>query len=145
VIRGFLSRRGWRKILNGSQVLSVKVPDVPVDPNNFFVEPVKIKPQQRDNVLKLITENTDGTFTLKGYRGNFLVFLNSKGFITVVNELSLNEYLAGVVPNEMPSSFPQEALKSQAIVARTYTLKHLKKHDKEGFDPVQHSTAGFRG
>ncbi len=122
------------KSLNGSQVLSVKVPDIPVDPNNFFVEPVKIKPQQRDNVLKLITENTDGTFTLKGYRGNFLVFLNSKGFITVVNELSLNEYLAGVVPNEMPSSFPQEALKSQAIVARTYTLKHLKKHDKEGFD-----------
>ncbi len=120
--------------LNGSQVLSVKVPELPVDPNNFFIEPVKIKPHQRDNVLKLITENTDGTYTLKGYRGDFQVSLNSKGFITVVNELSLDEYLAGVVPNEMPSSFPQEALKSQAIVARTYTLKHLKKHDKDGFD-----------
>jgi SpoIID/LytB domain protein len=120
--------------LDGNQVLSVKIPDVPLDPNNVFIEPLKIKPQQRDNVMKLIIENADGTYTQKGYRGNFQVFLNSKGFITVVNELSLNEYLAGVVPNEMPSSFPQEALKSQAIVARTYTLKHLKKHEKDGFD-----------
>jgi len=120
--------------LNGNQVLSVKTNGVSPDPNNFFMVPVKIKPKQRDNVLKLITENTDGTCIQKCYRGNFQIFLNSKGFITVVNELSLNEYLAGVVPNEMPSSFPQEALKSQAIVARTYTLKHLKKHDKDGFD-----------
>lgn len=127
-------REDGEMILNGNQVLSIKTTGVSFDPDNFFIESVKIKPQQRDNVLKLITENTDGTYTQKGYRGNFQVFLNSKGFITVVNELNLNEYLAGVVPNEMPSSFPHEALKSQAIVARTYTLKHLKKHEKDGFD-----------
>ena len=50
-----------------------------------------------------------------------------------VEELSLNQYLYGVVSSEMPASYEIEALKAQAIVARTYTIyqiKHnLKKHE----------------
>ena len=40
--------------------------------------------------------------------------------------LSMNDYLIGVVASEMPASFPIEALKAQAIVARTYAMKKLK-------------------
>lgn len=40
--------------------------------------------------------------------------------------LSMNDYLIGVVASEMPASFPVEALKAQAIVARTYASKKLK-------------------
>ena len=40
--------------------------------------------------------------------------------------LSMNDYLIGVVASEMPASFPIEALKAQAIVARTYAAKKLK-------------------
>ncbi len=42
--------------------------------------------------------------------------------LLVINELPLEEYLKGVVPVEMPATYPQEALKAQAIVARTYAL-----------------------
>lgn len=43
----------------------------------------------------------------------------------VIN-ISLTEYLVGVVAGEMPASFPMEALKAQAVVARTYTMKSLQ-------------------
>ena len=43
-----------------------------------------------------------------------------------VEELSLNQYLYGVVSSEMPASYEIEALKAQAIVARTYTIYQIK-------------------
>ena len=49
-----------------------------------------------------------------------------------VEEIPIDEYLLGVVSAEMPASFEKEALKAQAIVARTYTvytIKNSKKHD----------------
>ena len=49
-----------------------------------------------------------------------------------VEEIPIDEYLLGVVSAEMPASFKKEALKAQAIVARTYTvymIKNSKKHD----------------
>lgn len=50
-----------------------------------------------------------------------------------VEELSLDEYLYGVVSAEMPASFEEEALKAQAVVARTFTLYKIvhnsKKHE----------------
>ncbi|HEY5628736.1 MAG TPA: SpoIID/LytB domain-containing protein, partial [Candidatus Limnocylindrales bacterium] len=45
--------------------------------------------------------------------------------VNVVNTLGLDDYLRGVVPVEMPSSWPAEALKAQAIVARSWTVAHL--------------------
>jgi len=46
--------------------------------------------------------------------------------VRVVNSVVLEQYLWGVVPSEMPDTWPAEALKSQAIVARTYALTHLQ-------------------
>ncbi len=47
-----------------------------------------------------------------------------------VEKIELEEYLIGVVAGEMPASFSSEALKAQAIIARTYTLKAIKTHKK---------------
>ena len=44
----------------------------------------------------------------------------------VVNELPLESYLRGVVPAEMPSTWPMEALKAQAITARSYAARRLR-------------------
>jgi stage II sporulation protein D len=54
----------------------------------------------------------------------------------VINELNLESYLKGVVPVEMgPSQFPElDALKAQAVAARTYAVAHLGDHDDEGWD-----------
>lgn len=69
------------------------------------------------------------------YRGEIEVDIDQEGKLTVVNVLPLEEYLQGVVPAEMSASFPVEALKAQAITARTFLLYHFyRKHRNAPFD-----------
>lgn len=72
----------------------------------------------------------------RAYRGALEVFGNSRRTLTVVNELPMEEYLLGVVPNELsPAAFGQlEALKAQAVAARTYIQRNLRQYSKEGYD-----------
>lgn len=58
------------------------------------------------------------------YRGT-LRLIAHEGLVRVVNVVELESYLRGVVPAEMQASWPAEALKAQAVAARTYTLLHL--------------------
>lgn len=67
------------------------------------------------------------------YRGVFLVH-NFDNNLILINNLPIEEYLLGVVPSEMPSSWSQEALKAQAIVARSYAIANRGKHAKYGYD-----------
>jgi stage II sporulation protein D len=72
------------------------------------------------------------------WRGCLEVISLSNG-ITAVNVLDLEDYLLGVVPSEMPSSWHQEALKAQAVAARSYAWVHMgagSKWKSEGFDLV---------
>jgi stage II sporulation protein D len=62
------------------------------------------------------------------YRGELVVHRRG-GRLTVVNELDLELYLRGVVPWEMPHDWPLEALKAQAVVARSYALATLHPGD----------------
>jgi stage II sporulation protein D len=55
------------------------------------------------------------------YRGR-LVLTREGGAVLAVNHVTLEHYLYGVVPAEMPASWPAEALKAQAVVARSYAL-----------------------
>jgi peptidoglycan hydrolase-like amidase len=72
----------------------------------------------------------------RAYRGAIEVFTNARRTLTVVNELPMEEYLRGVVPNELnPTTFGQpEALKAQAVAARTYIQRNLGQYSKEGYD-----------
>lgn len=56
------------------------------------------------------------------YRGSLVVHIGSDGRLLVVNHVPLEDYLLGVVPREMPASWPVEALRAQAIAARTYAV-----------------------
>jgi len=72
-------------------------------------------------------------FNGKAYRGRIEVFVNSRGTLTVVNAVSLEDYLLGVVPNEL--SLPAiEAQKAQAIAARTYAVANIGQFGTQGFD-----------
>jgi stage II sporulation protein D len=75
-------------------------------------------------------------FNDKPYRGNIEVFANPRGALTVVNVIGLEDYVRGVVPNELsPGGYPAlEAQKAQAIAARTYALKNRGQFGSEGFD-----------
>ncbi len=72
-------------------------------------------------------------FNDKPFRGRIEVFANTHGSVTVVNVIGLEDYVRGVVPNEL--SYPAlEALKAQAIAARTYAVKNRGQFSSEGFD-----------
>lgn len=69
------------------------------------------------------------------YRGLFIVQMQSSG-LQIINVLSLEDYLKGVVPAELsPDRFNKlEALKAQAVAARTYAFRNLGLMASEGFD-----------
>ncbi len=73
------------------------------------------------------------------YRG-VLELINFGSRVTAINVLDLEEYLLGVVPSEMPASWQPEALKAQAVAARSYAWAHMGKGSKwyfsEGYDVV---------
>ncbi len=74
--------------------------------------------------------NFDG----KNFRGEFLIKRNDDRGLTVINYLSLQEYLYGVLPREMSGDWPLEALKAQAVAARNYAVANMGKHSDYGFD-----------
>lgn len=71
------------------------------------------------------------------YRGNFLITNWGNG-LTLINDVDLEDYLKGVVPSEMPSKWNIEALRAQAIAARSYAVatKTAGKHASKGFDLI---------
>jgi stage II sporulation protein D (peptidoglycan lytic transglycosylase) len=70
------------------------------------------------------------------YRGTFRIFASRPEGVTLVNEIDLESYLRGVLPNEIgnppPSDF--EAVKAQAVAARSYTLSYIGRRAALGFD-----------
>lgn len=79
------------------------------------------------------TERENGTLCVRNlkrmtgapaYRGTLELSLLSEGMV-LINEVSMEEYLYGVLPSEMPESFGTEALKAQAVCARSYAYHQL--------------------
>ncbi len=87
----------------------------------------------KHNQLVFTTATNGGYFLFGGkpYRGNALI-IASGNYLELINSLSVEDYVRGVVGKEMPSSWPQEALKAQAIIARTYAISRL--NQKGNFD-----------
>ncbi len=88
--------------------------------------------------FRLDPADADNPLVVNGsaYRGSIEVFLNPLLVPVAVNDVDLEEYLRGTVPNELhPSRFPQlEALKAQTVAARTFAFYHLGFNVKRGFD-----------
>lgn len=68
------------------------------------------------------------------YRGPFILRLDPGQTVTVIEDVAIEDYLEGVLPHEMDPDWPLEALKAQAVVARTFTYANLGKFRREGFD-----------
>jgi len=85
------------------------------------------------------------------YRTAARVYINARGLLNIINELNLEEYLFGVVPAEMgPRIYDElEALKAQAVAARTYAVRNLGQYRAEGYDicpgPACQAYKGFGG
>ncbi|MDD2523336.1 MAG: SpoIID/LytB domain-containing protein [Endomicrobiaceae bacterium] len=89
--------------------------------NQVYILPIKITSQSFIAVNK------------RFYRGNILVDLSSNNKLNIINEISVEDYLKGVLPKESDVG-EIEALKTQAVISRSYVLKNLSRHSKEGFN-----------
>lgn len=81
-----------------------------------------VKPGMDDSV-KAITH-----FKKRQYYGSFRYERIEGGNLTVVNLVSMDDYVRGILPYEMSSSWPLEALKAQAVCARSYTVTNMDAH-----------------
>ncbi len=82
--------------------------------------PLRIRPSEPATHLQLWSKPS----TYDRYEGDLIVLLSSR--ITVVNVVPLDAYLRGVVPAEMPATWPIEALKTQAVAARSYAARRVR-------------------
>jgi len=81
----------------------------------------------------------------KQYRGIVILKADTNGKITVINEVNIEEYLYSVLPKEMSSGFPYEALKAQAVCARTYTINNIGRFKQHGFDLTDNTLSQVYG
>lgn len=73
----------------------------------------------------LVLCDAKGNALDEAYEGSLRVVKDSEGLV-LVNELSMETYVKYVLPSEMPHTFEKEALKAQAVCARTYAYSHMK-------------------
>lgn len=73
---------------------------------------------------KIILRSVKRSYGAPAYRGRMEIVADKEGLL-VVNELSMEEYLYAVIPSEMPTSYGDEALKVQAVCARSYAFNQL--------------------
>lgn len=87
-----------------------------------------------NSAAKVSSKEPDGKITISSierqsgspsYRGIIELSKRDEG-VVIINELSVEEYLYGVVPSEMPVSYNMEALKAQAICARAYAYRQME-------------------
>jgi stage II sporulation protein D len=99
-----------------------------VDPRGWLSRPharaLRVEPLEAGSLLRI----EEGT-----YAGSLELLADRDG-LTLVNELPLEAYLRGVLAREMGSGSETEALKAQAVAARTYALKRMGSRAALGFD-----------
>src|SRR5690606_3717018 len=91
----------------------------------------------RTEALRVIPDQPGGlTINGRGYRGEALIIPRSGGRVSALNVVDLEAYLLGVVPREigrLPAEM-LEAMKAQAVAARTYAVGNLGGREPLGFD-----------
>ena len=90
--------------------------------------------ENRSFRIKLISPDKK----LRFYQDN-LILETESGFLKCINEIELDNYIAGVVQAESGKRSYQEFYKVQAILARTFALSHIQKHATEGFSLCDHT------
>ncbi|MDL2302427.1 SpoIID/LytB domain-containing protein [Lachnospiraceae bacterium OttesenSCG-928-D06] len=104
--------------------------------DRIYIEPVVL-------TGKVVLQNVNRSQGIPYYRGTIEILKSSEEFV-VINEVLLEEYLYSVVPSEMPASYPEEALKAQAICARTYAYSHMIKASYQALGAHVDDSAGYQ-
>lgn len=109
--------------INGKEITNKKKINVKYIDNKIYID--------NDEVEKVDISNS-GIMTIgnnKYYGDIYIKQVDSK--LQIVNFVDIEKYLLGVVPYEMPSSFPLEALKAQTVIARSYAQTNINRKKKD--------------
>ncbi|HET7435477.1 MAG TPA: SpoIID/LytB domain-containing protein, partial [Thermoanaerobaculia bacterium] len=147
-VRAQLTERGY-----GKDMLVVRRPsDQPFEKTHRIIDDEGDRYTLTGDTLTISPVSADTVeIDTKPYRTSAQLFINARGLFNVVNVLNLEDYLYGVVPAEMgPTIYDElEALKAQAVAARTYAVRNLGQFKAEGYDicpgPACQAYKGFSG
>ena len=131
--------RGAKRLSNPSEKASPRRDQAPVTRVTEVVAYDDKKPLAASEERLIISADQGNGLLRVGdrsYRGEIHLVINPRDRINVINVIAMEQYLRGVVPLELsPSSFPAiEALKAQAVAARTYAIHTRGRYNGEGFD-----------
>lgn len=98
-----------------------------ISEKKIIINGKKMTPPIRINYSNAIS------FRGKKYLGSCKIIV-VKNRMVLINDIKLEEYLRGVLKMEVNPNWPMEALKAQAIISRTYALKHAGRHRSMGYD-----------
>ena len=102
-----------------------------IDKNYGTFKKVRFIGKAWKNSFKIKPSNSK---RIKVYEDNlFVTPHNYYNYFQLINNIEINNYVAGVVESEVGRSPPPEYFKLQAIICRTYALKNVKRHQAEGF------------
>ena len=120
LIRVVIKTNGFQGIAHSKVEVSVQgeVMQITPDDSRFQSGTILVEPKSPDDRITIQSLTRD--YGVPSYRGKLELFSTAEG-IVIVNELPLEEYLYAVVPSEMPASYEPEALKCQAVCARSYS------------------------
>lgn len=91
----------------------------------------------------LVICDSKGNPKHNAYEGDFRVALTEEGMV-LINELPMETYLKYVLPSEMQTNFAHEALKAQAVCARTYAYSHMKNQSYARYGANLDDTTAFQ-
>lgn len=130
----------WRAVLTGKSpsLIPPKGKKIPFE-KSVTIHPISSSQEEAPTlIVKHILSGVGMTWASlddKEYRGKLQILHHAKlNTLVPINIVNLEEYLQGVISSEMPTQFPMDALRAQAVLARTYASKHLGKHRAYGYD-----------
>lgn len=131
VIRVLLTTTDFASRYHESVTISYNGKEVIYKADELKNQEYKVRiPAQKNGIRIMSIERQSGNPV---YEGSIEIIPKEEG-LTIVNELTLENYLDRVVPSEMPASYEKEALKAQAVCARTYAWKQIQEHSLPDFD-----------
>lgn len=134
--KAFVIRWGkGEKTYRARQVVTIKENDKRLEDGHMTVTSAK------DAKLKVSSIKRNGK--VPEYRGYMEISRSDYGLV-LVNEVSIEEYLYAVLPSEMPSGYGNEALKAQAVCARSYAYRQLQSQTYSEYDAHLDDTTSYQ-
>lgn len=118
--------KGWKQVL-AAVILGVFAPKIILSAAGWILPGQSAASGQNQVGETTSSQSTEESTVWPEQMASYLPVLTGAGNVTV---MELEEYIRGVVLAEMPASFEEEALKAQAIVARTYALKRQEEGNR---------------